>query len=220
MEKNPGNSGAIITTLPAMQNNLKELYGNIDIYLFDQLLKGRFDDCHTVLDAGCGTGRNVVYFLRNGFEVYGVDQNLASIAKIKEVAAAVAPGIAPDNFIISNIEDMPFEDSYFDLVISSAVLHFAFDHAHFDSMLRATWRVLKPGGYLFARLASSIGIEQLVKHLGGGRYLLPDNSQRYLVDEQMLHSYAYRLNGELYEPIKTTNVQNLRCMTTWCLRKL
>lgn len=220
MYKNTLYSGIIITTLPTMQNNLKELYGNIDIYLFDQLLKGRFDNCHKVLDAGCGTGRNAVYFLRNGFDVYGVDQSLASIAKIKELAAALAPGITPDNFMVCNIEDIPFEDNSFDLVISSAVLHFAFDHAHFDSMLRATWRVLKPGGYLFARLASSIGIEQLVKHLGGGRYLLPDNSQRYLVDEQLLHSYAYRLNAELYEPIKTTNVQNLRCMTTWCLRKL
>ena len=203
-----------------MQNNLKELYGNIDIYLFDQLLKGRFDDCKKVLDAGCGTGRNAVYFLRNGFEVYGADQSLASIAKIKELSAVVAPANPLDNFIVCNVEDMPFEDNWFDLVISSAVLHFAFDHDHFDNMLRATWRVLKPGGFLFARLASIIGIESIVKHLGGGRYLLPDNSQRYLVDEQTLHSYAYRLKGELYEPIKTTNVQNLRCMTTWCLRKL
>lgn len=220
MRKNTRGSGIFTANLPGMQNNLKELYGNIDIYLFDQLLKGRFDGCHKVLDAGCGTGRNAVYFLRNGFNVYGVDQSLACIAKIKELAAALAPGIPPDNFIVSNVEDIPFEDNSFDLVISSAVLHFAFDHAHFDSMLRATWRVLKPGGFLFARLASSIGIEHLVKHLGGGRYLLPDNSQRYLVDEQTLHSYAYRLKGELYEPIKTTNVQNLRCMTTWCLRKL
>jgi len=114
---------------------------------------------------------------------------------------------------------MPFMDNYFDLVISSAVLHFAYNHTHFDKMVRSAWRVLKPGGFLFARLASDIGIETLVTPLGEGRHLLPDGSERYLVNEDVLLSYTSELNGELYEPIKTTNVQNLRCMTTWCVRK-
>lgn len=202
-----------------MQNNLKEQFGNIDIYLFDQLLKGRFDNCQKVLDAGCGSGRNIVYFLANGFEVYGIDQNIESIDVTRARAASLAPNLAAENFIVCNVEEMPFTDYYFDLVISSAVLHFAYNHAHFEKMLHATWRVLKPGGFLFARLASSIGIEHLVKHLGEGRYLLPDGSQRYLADEFTLMNYTNKLNGELYEPIKTTNVQNLRCMTTWCLQK-
>jgi tellurite methyltransferase len=86
-------------------------------------------------------------------------------------------------------------------------------------MLRSAWRVLKPGGYLFARLASDIGIESLVTPLGNSRYALPDGSERFLVNEQILMEYTGELKGELFEPIKTTNVQNLRCMTTWCLRK-
>jgi len=100
------------------------------------------------------------------------------------------------------------------------VLHFAKDNNHFDAMLRSIWRVIKPGGYLFVRLASDIGIEGLVRELGNGRYLLPGGSERFLVNEQTLLRYTYELNGKLHEPIKTTNVQNLRCMTTWCLRKL
>jgi len=86
-------------------------------------------------------------------------------------------------------------------------------------MLHSMWRVLKPGGYFFARLASDIGIESLVQNLGNGRYLLPDGSERFLVNEEMLLGYTQMLNGHLHEPIKTTNVQNLRCMTTWCLQK-
>jgi len=202
-----------------MHNNLKEQFGNIDIYLFDQLLKGRFDNCQKVLDAGCGSGRNLVYFLANRFEVYGIDQSIEAIEVTKARAANLAPANPTDNFVVCNVEEMPFADNYFDLVISSAVLHFAYNHVHFEKMLYATWRVLKPGGFLFARLASNIGIEHLVKHLGEGRHLLPDGSQRYLVDEFLLLSYTNKLNGELYEPIKTTNVQNLRCMTTWCLKK-
>ena len=202
-----------------MQNNLQQLYGNIDIYLFDQLLKGRFTDCNKVLDAGCGGGRNLVYFLQNGYEVYGIDPNPEAIAAVRELSGMLAPGNAPTNFVNCPAEDMPFDDGAFDLVISNAVLHFANDSNHFDAMLRGMWRVLKPGGYFFARLASDIGIENLVTPLGNSRYALPDGSERFLVNEQILMEYANELNGELYEPIKTTNVQNLRCMTTWCMTK-
>ena len=203
-----------------MANNLQQLYGNIDIYLFDQLLKGRYDDCRKVLDVGCGGGRNLFWFLQNAHEVYGVDPNPNAIQAVKDLSGTLAPANAAENFMIGTAENLPFANRSFDLVISSAVLHFAQNHDHFDAMLRSMWRVLRHGGYLFARLASDIGIEPLVKHLGNGRYLLPDGSERYLVNEEKLMAYTTELGGYLHEPIKTTNVQNLRCMTTWCLQKL
>lgn len=200
---------------------MQQLYGNIDIYLFDQLLKGRFKDCRTVLDVGCGSGRNLTYFLQNGYEVYGIDPNPEAVAQVQLLAETLAADNAPPkNFTIAKAEDLPFEDNTFDLAICSAVLHFAKDSNHFDAMLRSVWRVLKPGGHLFARLASDIGIENLVIPLDNSRYSLPDGSERFLVNEQILLEYTDVLGGELFEPIKTTNVQNLRCMTTWCVRKL
>jgi SAM-dependent methyltransferase len=203
-----------------MQNNLQQAFGNIDIYLFDQLLKGRYDQSKTVLDAGCGGGRNLVYFLQNGFEVYGVDQSVTAVDAVKQLSAMLSPTNPLSNFAVSGVEDLAYPDNSFDLVICSAVLHFANNEQHFDSMVHSLWRVLKPGGYFFARLASDIGIEDLVQPLGNSRYLLPDGSERFLVNEQTLLRYGYELKGTLYEPIKTTNVQNLRCMTTWCLQKL
>jgi len=202
-----------------MQTELQQLYGNIDIYLFDQLLKGTYDNCHKILDAGCGGGRNLVYFLRNGDDVYGIDPNPNAVEAVKALAKSIVPDYPVQNFKVAPAEDLPFEDGSFDLVISSAVLHFAKDEAHFNSMLRSMWRVVKPGGYFFARLASDIGIETLVHPLGNGRYLLPDGSERFLVNQQTLLNYTQTLKGALHEPIKTTNVQNLRCMTTWCMRK-
>jgi tellurite methyltransferase len=198
---------------------LQQLYGNIDIYLFDQLLKGRYDSCHKILDAGCGNGRNLVYFLTNGFEVYGTDPAAQAIASVKTLAEQLAPHTSAANFKQATIESMPFEAEYFDLIISSAVLHFAANQAHFHQMLTAMWSMLKPGGYFFARLATDMGIEDLVRNLGDGRYLLPDGTERYLVNLQQLLNYTDELNGYLYEPIKTTNVQNMRCMTTWCIQK-
>lgn len=204
---------------PLMSNNLQQLYGNIDIYLFDQLLKGRFNNCHKIIDIGCGSGRNLPYFLQNGFEVYGIDPDAGAVEYVKQLSSTLAPNNPPTNFAVANAEALPYPDDFFDLAICSAILHFAKSHAHFDAMLHSVWRVLKPGGYLFARLASDIGIEDLVKPIGDGVYLLPDGSTRYLVNQETLLSYTHNLGAELFEPIKTTNVQNLRCMTTWCLQK-
>ncbi|MBB6271104.1 ubiquinone/menaquinone biosynthesis C-methylase UbiE [Pedobacter cryoconitis] len=203
-----------------MHSSLRHLYGNIDIYLFDQLLKGRYEDCHKVIDVGCGGGRNLVYFLNNGFEVYGIDPNPAAINTAKTLSESLAPNNPLMNFRVSTAEDMPFGAEYFDLLICSAVLHFAKNEIHFREMLLAMWKVIKPGGYFFSRLASDIGIENLVEDQGNGRYLLPDGTERFLVNEQVLLDYTEEFNGYLYEPIKTTNVQNQRCMTTWCLQKL
>ena len=138
-----------------MQNKLQQTYGNIDIYLFDQLLKGRYDNCTKVLDVGCGNGRNLFYFLRNGYEVFGIDPNPNAVEMVRELSAALAPDNPLANFTVSSAENLPFNDAAFDLIICSAVLHFAKDTQHFDSMLRAMFRVLQPGGYFFARLAST-----------------------------------------------------------------
>lgn len=198
---------------------IKEVFGNIDIYLFDQLAKGTYDECNVILDSGCGTGRNLLYFLNSGAKVFGVDQNPEAILQLRNLASQF-PQINPEeNFKVTAVEQLSFEPESFDLVISSAVLHFAENLNHFEAMLNSMWRVLKPGGYFFCRLASDIGIESLVRFVGNGRYILPDGSERFLVNQEMLLRLSKNLGGELHEPIKTTNVQSLRSMTTWCVRK-
>jgi tellurite methyltransferase len=203
-----------------MTNNLQQLYGNIDIYLFDQLLKGTYNSCYKILDVGCGGGRNLFYFLQNGYDVYGVDPNPEAVVAVQALSSTLVANYPSSNFTVCSAEQMQYADNSFDLIICSAVLHFAKNQNHFDSMLHSIWRVLKPGGYLFARLASDIGIENLVVEQNNGRYLLPDGSERFLVNEAMLLNYTQKLKGYLHEPIKTTNVKNLRCMTTWCVQKL
>jgi SAM-dependent methyltransferase len=187
---------------------LQEQFGNIDIYLFDQILRGRITPGMRIFDAGCGGGRNLVYFLREGYDVHAIDSD-------PRAAAALPAG----RFRAEPIESHSFPDAFADVVISSAVLHFAQDEAQFDAMLRGSWRVLRPGGLFFCRLASTIGIETQVRPLGGRRYLLPDGSERYLVDETILMRLTAELGGELMDPIKTTVVQNQRSMTTWVVRR-
>jgi SAM-dependent methyltransferase len=199
--------------------NARELFGEIDIYLFDQILKNQFSVKSKILDAGCGGGRNIVYFLRSGCPVFAVDENSEAIEYVRNLARSLAPNLPINNFKIAKIEQMPFADGQFDWVISSAVLHFAKSEQHFNEMLNEMWRVLKTDGLLFVRLASSIGIEDKIQLIMERRFLLPGGSERFLVDEEMLLSATSNLDGVLVEPIKTTNVQNLRSMTTWVLRK-
>ena len=200
-------------------SNLQDQFGQIDIYVFDQLLRGRIAPGMRVLDAGCGDGRNLVYLLTAGYDVFGVDADPTSIERVRRLSSRLAPHLPADNFRVEPIEQMTFPDGFADVVLSSAVLHFAHDDAQFSAMLRSTWRVLKPGGMLVCRLASSIGIEQKVTVLGGRRFLLPDGSERYLVDERLLASLTEEMGGALLDPLKTTVVQNQRSMTTWIVRK-
>jgi tellurite methyltransferase len=199
--------------------SLDEQFGPIDIYLFDQLLRGRIAPGMRVFDAGCGAGRNLVYLLRSGYEVAGADASAEAIASVRRLIATLAPHLPAENFRVESLDRLSFAEAWADVVLSSAVLHFARDEDDFDAMLRGTWRVLKPGGLFFCRLASLDGIGAAARPLGHRRFLLPDGSERYLIDESLLLNLTRELNGTLLDPIKTTIVHGQRAMTTWVVRK-
>ena len=193
----------------AISTQLQAEFGQIDIYLFDQLLRGRFDTRARILDAGSGSGRNLPYFVRHGYQVAAIDREIASVAAIRALVPAAALG---------ELDALPWRDGVFDAVICSAVLHFARDANHWQAMVAEMWRVLRPGGLFFARLASSIGIESRLPATTG-RMRLPDGSDRFVVDEETLLGTTQSLGGRLLDPIKTTVVQGQRAMTTWVVEK-
>jgi tellurite methyltransferase len=198
---------------------LQDQFGGIDIYLFDQLLRGRVPPGTRVLDAGCGSGRNLVYLLREGYEVFAADRDEAAVEATRRLAAVLAPNLPAANFRVEAVEAMSFSGGMAGLVIASAVFHFARDDRQFDAMVRGAWRVLGAGGLFFARLASTIGIENQVRPIEGRRCRLPDGWERYLADEPMLMRLTGELGGRLEDPLKTTVVQGQRSMTTWVVRK-
>jgi tellurite methyltransferase len=197
---------------------IREQFGDIDIYLFDQLLRGRFDRRRRILDAGCGSGRNLLFFLRHGFDVRAVDADAAAVRSVRRLASVANPAAPPEHIQHASVESLPWGDGTIDAVISSAVLHFAPDERAFAAMMQEMWRVLAPGGLFFARLATSIGLERELP-AGTGRMRLPDGTERFVVDERTLLDWTSRLGATLADPLKTTNVQNMRCMTTWVLEK-
>ena len=197
---------------------LREQFGDIDIYLFDQLVRGRITDGMKVLDAGCGGGRNLVFLLRAGFDVWAVDSQPQAIARARALAADLAPRLPGDRFRVEPVEAMAHGDASMDVVVSSAVLHFARDDAHWSAMVRQMWRVLKPGGILFARLATTVG-QPTAKAVGGGRFVMLDGETRFLVDHERLLDETRRLGGTLLDPLKSVVVHNQRSMGVWVVRK-
>jgi tellurite methyltransferase len=202
--------------------DVREHVGPIDIYWFDQILRGRVEPGMKILDAACGGGRNLIYLLREGYECYGLDADPRAIEAVRGLAGELAPDAPPERFRVERIEESSFPAGLADAVISSAILHFAEDDEHFRAMLFGSWRLLAPGGLFFCRLASSIGIEGEIRPVDGPerrRFHLPDGTQRYLVDEALLDDLETELGARRLDPLKTTVVQHQRSMTTWVLRK-
>lgn len=200
-------------------DGLRETFSSIDIYLFDQLLKGRVAADARVLDAGCGRGRNVAYLLRCGLDVRAVDRDPRAVAATRALAASLGARGPGGRCQVADVAALPFADASFDLVISSAVLHFSRDEAYFRAAVDEAARVLRAGGILFARLASTVGIEGAVEPMEGRWHRLPDGTDRFLVDEALLLETTERIGGALLEPLKTTVVHGMRAMTTWVVER-
>jgi len=192
-------------------NSIEEVIGSTDIYLVDQIMKGRYktDDC--LLDAGCGSGRNLHWFLRNDIVIYGVDQDIHDLQRRY-------PAVA-ERFRACAVEEIPFEKGVFNHIISSAVLHFARDTGHFRQMIAEMVRVLKPSGSLFIRMTSDIGIEDEVRLIGDGVYAIPDGSRRFLLTRVLLEDVMQENGLSFLEPLKTVNVNDIRCMSTVVLAR-
>jgi len=196
-------------------NTITDLLGQTDIYLIDQIMKGRYKPDDMILDAGCGSGRNMFWFLQNNFNIYGTDISNEAISKLKNNY----PNLPPGRLVVAAVEESNFPDNYFDHIISSAVLHFANSTLHFCEMMIEMVRILKPGGTLFIRMTSDIGIENKVKHIADGVYLIPDGSKRFLLTKTLLVDCMHQNKLSFLEPLKTVNVEDIRCMSTLMLIK-
>jgi tellurite methyltransferase len=196
---------------------VQEQFGQIDIYVFDQILRGNIAGGMRVLDAGCGYGRNLVHLLREGCQVFAIDADAKAIEHVRRLSESLSTGLPAENFRVGQIEQMPFADGIADVVLCNAVLHFSRDEDHFRAQLAELWRVLRPGGLLFCRLGSRIGMD--FEPIRANIYRVGDGSEWFLVDEDMLLELVDELDAVLVDPLKTTIVQDYRCMTTWVLRK-
>jgi len=196
-------------------HNVKELLGNTDIYIIDQLLKGRYKEQDKILDAGCGPGRNIHWFLQHNFETYAIDINEELIKNL----IASNPGLPIDRFQVASLENIPFHNNFFDHIICVAVLHFASNTNQFKGMFAEVVRVVKQGGSILFRIAASTDFEDKIKFVSDGVFDIPDGSRRFLLNKDLLIECMQENKLSFLEPFKTVNVDDLRCMSTLVLQK-
>jgi ubiquinone/menaquinone biosynthesis C-methylase UbiE len=196
-------------------NPLESLIDNTDIYLLDQIMKRRYTSPETVLDAGAGTGRNLHWFVHSGFQVYGTDRDQKAVDGLRHNY----PGVPASRFQVALVESLPFPDAAFRHVISSAVLHFAESTEHFEQMFGEMCRVLEPGGSLFIRAATDVGLADKMIPLGHGRFRMPDGSDRFLMTRPGLDALIHQHGMRYLEPFKTVLVDELRSMAVVVLGK-
>ena len=198
---------------------LGDVFGQVDVYVFDMLLRGRLHRGLRILDAGCGHGRNLHYLLAAGFDVWAVDRDPDAVQAVRSLSRRLAPERPPDRDRVASLDALPWDTGSFDAVLCSAVLHFAESMEHFRRMVDELWRCVSDGGFLWARIASGVGLEEGVVPVDAHRSRLPDGSTRFLVDPALLEAERARLGAELLDPLKTTVVHGRRSMATWVLRK-
>ncbi|MFL0683807.1 MAG: class I SAM-dependent methyltransferase [Algoriphagus aquaeductus] len=201
-------------------NELNRLLGNVDIHLLDQILKGRFPKRTRILDAGCGEGRNAVYFIQKGYQIFGIDTNETAIQYCRFLSRSLNPNFDIHRFQVGRLEEIPFHAEAFDSVICSAVLHFADSVDNFWEMIYEIHRVLKPGGLFWFRMTTAFGgILDQSQDLGNGKYGLPDGSDRFL----FLPEYVDKLEKtgfKFLEPLKTVLIPGQREMGVFVLERI
>ena len=195
------------------------ILGTTDIYVIDQIMRGHIAPPMRIMDVGAGKGRNLRYFLKAGYPVLALEPKAESFEALCAMGKRASRPVPSDSFRMESLQDNSFADHCADVVICNAVLHFAKDHAEFEAMLQSAWRLLAPGGLFFARLTSSIGIDEHLQPSPSGVHALPDGTQRYLVNAQQLDAKTSELGATWVDPLKTTVVQGKRAMSTWVLRK-
>ncbi len=198
---------------------LNSLLGNVDIYLLDQILKGRFTKEMKILDAGCGEGRNAVYFIQKGYQIYGIDPNEVAVQYCRYLSKSLNPDFDTHRFQVGRLEEIPFHAEAFDVVICSAVLHFAENVGNFWQMISEINRVLKPGGIFWFRMTTGFGgMLEKSQDLNNGKFLLPDGSERFLLTQDHVDNLE-QLGFRHLENPKSVLVHGLRAMGVFVMEK-
>lgn len=198
---------------------LNEELGNIDLYWLDFILKGYLAVDAKILDAGCGEGRNLMYCLKNDMDVFGIDQNPEAINFLKLIARRYQLADLDARFQVMKLDKILFPPEAFDVVICSAVLHFAKNTEHFNTMISELVRLLKPGGKIFIRTMTDRFLPEKVMENEKGLYQFPGEQIRYIVSAKLFCSELKSYGLSLIEPYKEVVVEDRHAMGTFMLQK-
>ncbi|MEF3318437.1 class I SAM-dependent methyltransferase [Peptoniphilus grossensis] len=100
------------------------------------------DKNYTVLDLGCGGGRNIEYFLTKADKVYGLDHSETSVKMASEINKK-AMDTGRCQILVGDVKSLPFEDESIDIVTAFETIYFWND---IERCFKEIYRVLKKEG--------------------------------------------------------------------------
>lgn len=181
--------------------------GNIDLFLLDQILKGRFEQAESILEVGCGEGRNLTYFIRNGYDVWGIDNNPTALKMLHMMGRSLHKTFDKEKFIEADISGIPFPPQSFDAIICASVLHFLPSEDAFFAAWDTMMKVLRKDGFLFLSMYSNIPFPGKMQ------------SDFFLLTGTLYQTVLHRYKLQEVEPVKTVAMGNTQPLAYLILQK-
>lgn len=196
------------------EREINNYFGDMDLFLMDFVLKGKIPPTGKVLDAGCGEGRNAVYFVQQGYELLGIDSDASKIRLAEYLGNNISTSRA--TFKTGNLRSLDSQKS-FDLILCSRVLHFSNSVQDFMQMWENLTKKLKPGGLFYLSMDSTVE-NSLGVDAGNGMYEFPDGAIRFSLTSSLYEEI--KKGFEEIEPLKTLIQNNVRAQSFVLLKKL
>ena len=172
-------------TLDYYQRNAKDFFSqtiNVDMQnvyqpFLEYLPKPHLSNQQKILDVGCGSGRDSVFFANQGFEVVAIDGSKSLI----ELAQQTDTRIDWQCLRFDEIAKQSWQNQFTGIWACASLLHMPFDDL--PKILNDLLSCLKPNGVLYASF--KYGDSEREKE---GRFFCDMNEQRWQLIEEQLDS--------------------------------
>jgi SAM-dependent methyltransferase len=144
-----------------------------------------------VLDYGCGSANNSVFFMKNGYDTYGVDVSESALGLVQQnLKANGLPETLVDHFSVvpTYPPQLPFEDNFFDFILSNQVLYYLPTAEHIHQVCQELSRCLRPGGVVFFTM------------MGPKNYYIQEHTKA--IHEGKVHEIRVETPGHRLEGVK------------------
>ncbi len=192
-------------------HEINNYFGDMDIFLMDLILKGKIPEKGKVLDAGCGEGRNGIYFINNQYSYTGVDTDRSKVSLIEFLS-----GGTESSFFVEDIKTFAERKETFDFIVCSRVLHFAESVDHFYEMWNDLISMLNPRAIIYISMDSVIDTD-IGEAKDNGRFLFPDGEVRFAITKEIYKDI--KKGFEEIESLKTLVAHEKRAQSFIALKK-
>src|SRR4030042_5073895 len=144
-----------------------------------------------VLELGCGAGRNTQFLFESGYDVYACDWYSGMVDATRKRLCEIGfnKQFVEKRVINASMLSLPYENKYFDAVLSNGVYHNVSNLKEIDLAFKETSRVLKKNGYLCFNLFSSKYIDPSLREINTHVYKTKEKLSMILLSKKELINY-------------------------------